>query len=97
LDRYREIASSEFMSELRLRAREASQLPPSIAGPVTQALYRCHTAVNRTHQFRAVPDTFKPTPEYIKVHEQITRAEADRLRIAQVRLGDFIGIPSQST
>jgi hypothetical protein len=90
LDRYREVVSSQFMDELRDRAKAAARLSPMVGVLVAPTLYDTFLAVDRIYRFRGASPDAKFGLKQIDQHILVTNRRIAKLKEAQEAIETFL-------
>ena len=90
LEQYREVVSSQFMEELRDRAKSCAQLSPVLGILVAPTLYDTFLAVDRIYRFRGASGTTKFGLKEIERHFFVTKRRVTKLEKAQAEVGEFL-------
>jgi hypothetical protein len=90
LDQYREVVSSQFMEELRDRAKSCARLSPLLGIMVAPVLYDTFLAVDRIYRFRGAPGTAQFGRKQIEQHIFVTKHRITKLEEAQGEVEKFL-------
>lgn len=66
IEQYREVVSSQFMEELRDRAKTAARLSPALGIIVAPILCDTFLAIDRVYRFRGSSPSFKPSAQNVE-------------------------------
>jgi len=97
LDQYGEVVSSQFMEELRDRAKSCARLSPVLAIMVAPALYDTFLAVDRIYRFRGIVGDAQLDRKQIERHVLVTRRRIAKLEEAQAEVGKFLSSSDMSS
>jgi hypothetical protein len=90
LERFREVVSAKFISELPIRAREASQLPAGLSEPVTRTLYQTFRTADRVWHLRGAIDVYRPSLKALEQHLIVVQAREHQLRDCALSLRAYL-------
>lgn len=90
VEQYREVVSSQFMEELKERAKMVARLSPTLGIIGAPALYDTFLAIDRVYRFRGASPGFKPSIQNIEQHLFITNRRITKLLEAQTKVGKFL-------
>ena len=90
LEQYREVVSSQFMEELRDRAKAAARLSPVLGVIVAPTLYDTFLAIDRIYRFRGASPDAKFGLKQIEQHLFVTRRRIAKLEEAQIAAQNFL-------
>ena len=90
IDQFKEVIASHFYNELLDRAKEASMLPPEMAGFIAAEIYKVFTTFDRLYSFKHASDKFLPSTDQVGQYAAVTISHKEKLQRASILLEQYL-------